>query len=344
MNKISEAYSGKDILVTGGAGSIGSRLVKGLLDAGAGRVTAVDNLSASLRWNLPDDKRLRFVNADILDEKKMSRVFSDKPSKIFHLAAFFANERSVRYPEKDLLVNGLGTLIMLRYAGAYAPESFVYASSGVSVYGRRAQIPYREEDLKAEGFTTPYQITKMLGEHYCSYFFKRDGLPAVRARIFSSFGPGEIPGEYRNVIPNFIMKALSGEDLLITGSGQESRDFTYVDDVVRGLMLAGASPEAAGEAVNIAAGREVKILYTAERIIQLTASKSSIRLSEKREWDSKERVLASLEKAGNLIGYKPAVSFEEGLKNTVEWIKNNYNRIKNSPNGTDDERYSIVSD
>ncbi len=344
MNKLTDAYLDKDILVTGGSGAIGSRLVQGLLEAGAAKVTVVDNLIASERWNLPQDRKVRFIKADILDENKMKEVFSQEPSHVFHLAAFFANEKSVKYPENDLLVNGLGTLRMLKYASASKVKSFVYASSGVSVYGPDVQLPFREKDLSISGFTTPYQITKMLGEHYCSYFFKAYGLPVVRARIFSSFGPGEIPGVYRNVIPNFIMRALDGEELIITGNGQESRDFTYVDDVVRGLISSGASSEAVGEAINIASGREVEILHLAESIIRLTESESPIQIRQKRKWDAKDRVLASLEKAEKLIGYKPSVSLEEGLKNTVDWIKNNYDRIKNSMDRAADEKYSIEFD
>ena len=180
--------------------------------------------------------------------------------------------------------------------------------------------------------STPYQITKMLGELYCNFFFHQYELPVVKTRFFNSYGPGEIPGQYRNVIPNFIYWAFNKQPLPITGTGDETRDFTYVGDIVDGLLRAGYFEKAVGEEFNLAAGREIKIGVLAKMINELTGNPSGIEYVQKRKWDTKNRVLASIEKARKLIGYNPATNFEEGLKNTINWFKKNWENIKKSAN------------
>jgi len=180
----------------------------------------------------------------------MKRVFFDKPQIVFHLAAFFANQNSLDHPERDLQVNGMGTLRLLEYSVFTGVERFVYASSGCSIYGSHAPLPLTEEFMSLH-LTTPYQITKMLGELYCNFFWHHYELKVVKARFFNSYGPGEIPGQYRNVIPNFIYWAMKGKPLPITGNGEATRDFTYVGDIVDGLMRSGVMPEAVGEEFNL---------------------------------------------------------------------------------------------
>lgn len=239
MEKYLEYYEGKRVIVTGGAGAVGSNLTKKLLSLKA-FVIVIDDLSSGYEWNLPqDDKNLLFIKGDIANDVDLKRVFNEEPELIFHLAAFFANQNSVDYPEKDLRTNGFGTLKLLEYAKLYGKlERFVYASSGCSIYPSDAPMPYKEE-LTNMYMTTPYQITKMLGELYCNYFKKVQGVPTVKARFFNSFGPGEVPGQYRNVIPNFIYWAKQGYSLPITGTGEETRDFTFVGDIVDGLLRMG---------------------------------------------------------------------------------------------------------
>jgi nucleoside-diphosphate-sugar epimerase len=242
----------------------------------------------------------------------LKRVFSFKPDIVYHLAAFFANQNSVDYPQRDLMTNGFGSLLVYQYANMCGTGRVVYASSGCSIYGSDAPLPLKE-DFMSMHLTTPYQITKMLGELYANFFQHHYNLPVVKTRFFNSYGPGEVPGQYRNVIPNFIFWALSGLPLPFTGSGEETRDFTYVLDIVDALLRAGYFPQAIGAEMNIASGAEVNILKMAERINQLTGNRAGIVRVERRVWDTKQRLLASIEKAHEILGYRPATEFERGL-------------------------------
>lgn len=321
-------YKGKRVLVTGGAGAVGSNLVKKLVELGS-FVVVIDNLSSGYTWLLPQDSsNLLFIKGDITNDIDLKRVFNEEPEVIFHLAAFFANQNSVDYPEKDLMVNGLGILKLLEYCRIYGKvERFVYASSGCSIYPSDAPMPYKEDLPLSSWLSTPYQITKALGELYGNYYYKMYGTPFAKARFFNSFGPGEVPGQYRNVIPNFIYWAMLGKPLPITGTGDETRDFTYVGDIVDGLLRMGYYEEAIGEAFNLAAGREIKIRYLAEKINELTGNNAGIVFKERRKWDTKPRMLASNEKAKRVLGFQPDTDFEKKLKETVEWFKENWDKI-----------------
>jgi UDP-glucose 4-epimerase len=323
-------YKGNTILVTGGAGAVGSRLTGRLIELGS-MVIVLDDLSSAYEWNLPSNAgNLLFVRGDVANDIDIKRVFNEKPSVVFHLAAFFANQNSIDFPERDLRTNGLGMLKMLEYSALYGRlERFVYSSSGCSIYGESTNFPLKEEDISMN-LGTPYQVTKMLGELYCNYFFKQYGLKIVKARFFNSFGPGEVPGQYRNVIPNFIYWATKGRSLCITGTGEESRDFTYVGDIVDGLLRAGYIEGAIGQEFNFASGKETRIIDLAKMVNEYTENKAPIKYLERRKWDTKPRLLGSYEKANKLIGYEPKTSFEEGLKNTVEWFKANWDNIDKS--------------
>ena len=192
VKSLLDSYAGKRVLVTGGAGCIGSNLVRVLLGVGVERVVVLDDLSASFEWNLPKDPRVVFVKGSILDEERLRRAFGFRPHYVFHLAAHFANQNSVDHPETDLMVNGLGTLKVLQYAYLTSVERVVYASSGCSVYGSRAPLPLRE-DFVSLHMDTPYQIHKLLGELYCNYFHDYYGLQVTIARYFNVYGPGEVP-------------------------------------------------------------------------------------------------------------------------------------------------------
>jgi len=323
-----ESYRGKIVLVTGGAGAIGSNLVRGLGAAGA-RVIVLDDLSSAEPWNIPSIPNLLFVQGDILDEVKLKRVFFERPQIVFHLAAFFANQNSVDHPERDLMVNGMGTLRLMEYSVFTGVDRFVYASSGCSIYGNEAPLPLREEFMSLH-LTTPYQITKMLGELYGNFFNHHYGLKVVKTRFFNSYGPGEVPGQYRNVIPNFIYWAMSGCPLPITGSGEETRDFTFVGDITDGLLRAGHFESAIGEEFNLASGRETSIVDLARKINAAVGNAAGIRHAERRKWDTKLRLLASVDKARRLIGYNPNTDFDGGLKATIDWFKENWDRIRAS--------------
>jgi len=326
MAQYRESYHEKRVLVTGGAGAIGTNLVRTLCESGAALVIVLDDLSSGYRWNLPAARNLMFVQGDVLDEVKLKRVFFEEPQVVFHLAAFFANQNSIDHPEHDLMTNGMGTLRILEYSQLAGIERFVYASSGCSIYGSSAPLPLREEYMSMN-LSTPYQITKMLGELYCNFFYNNYRLPVVKTRFFNSYGPGEVPGQYRNVIPNFIYWALQGKPLPLTGTGEETRDFTYVEDIVDGLLRAGYFPQAIGQEMNLASGEETRILDLAHWINELTDNKSGIQYLQRRKWDTKSRLLASIDRAGQLLGYKPGTPFKEGLANTVEWFRLHWSDI-----------------
>jgi len=208
-------YKGKNILITGGAGCIGSNLTKALIKAEAAKIIILDDLSAAEKWNIPTTPNIAFIQGSVSDGEVLKRAFSGRLDFVFHLAAHFANQNSVDNPETDLVVNGLGTLKVLEYSRLARVSKFVFASSGCSVYGSQAPLPLKE-DFVSLHLDTPYQITKLLGELYCNFFYNYYGLPVAIARYFNVYGPGEVPGAYRNVIPNFIYWALHQQKLPIT--------------------------------------------------------------------------------------------------------------------------------
>ena len=318
----------KKILVVGGAGAVGSRLVKRLLEL-ENIVIVLDNLESGYKWLLPNHDNLLFIEGDIRSDLDLRRVFQEKPDIVYHLAAFFANQNSVDYPQEDLSTNGMGTLKLYEYSTLYGKlEKFVYASSRC-IYGD-AKIPYVEEIVNPMSLSTPYQITKTLGELYGNYFIRQYNLPVCYARFFNSYGPGEVPGQYRNVIPNFIFWALQGKSLPITGTGEETRDFTPVGTIVDGLVKMAALPDVVGEAFNLAAGKEIKINYLANLINEKTNNEADVVFLPRRNWDSKPRLIASNEKAKRLLNLDFQINFEDRIEETVEWFKDNWNNISKS--------------
>ncbi|WP_287586332.1 GDP-mannose 4,6-dehydratase, partial [Candidatus Borrarchaeum sp.] len=173
-----------------------------------------------------------------------------------------------------------------------------------------------------------YQVTKLLGELYTNYFYNLYDLPIVNARFFNVYGPGEVPGKYRNVIPNFFYWAMNGLELPITGDGAETRDWTYVEDIVNGLLEMGIKDEAIGEALNLGSGKEHRVIDLANLVNRLTSNDAGIKYIERRNWDVKHRLLSSIEKAKRLLNYKPEIEFKDGLKKVHEWFIENWENIK----------------
>lgn len=322
-------YQGKTILVTGGAGCVGSNLCKKLSNLNATNIIILDNLSSAYEWNIPKEDNITFVEGNILNDEDLKRVFKERPDYVFHLAAHFANQNSVDNPEKDLMVNGIGILKVLEYAQLVNIERFVYSSSGCGVYGLESKMPFKEHDTSIN-LHTPYQVTKLLGELYTNYFHNLYDLPIVNARFFNVFGPGEVPGKYRNVIPNFFYWALNGKPLPITGDGNETRDWTFVEDIVDGLLAMGVVEDAVGEAINLGSAKETKVGDMANIVNQLTDNNSGIKFTQRRDWDAKTCLLSSIDKARDILGYKPKMEFKEGLKITHKWFVNNWENIDNS--------------
>jgi UDP-glucose 4-epimerase len=319
------AYRNMRVLVTGGAGAIGSTLCRVLTGLGA-MVTVLDDLSSSDCRSLIGLPNCQFVKGSILDPEALARVFSPEPQLVFHLAALFANQNSVEHPEQDLMVNGLGTLRVLQAAQAARVDRVIYAATSCAVYGDVAQMPITEDACSLD-LHTPYQITKLLGELYCNYFKSFYQLKTVRVRFFNSYGPGEVPGRYRNVIPNFIYWALQQQPLRITGTGEETRDWTYVEDIVDGLLRAGVVDGVIGEVFNLASGRETKVIELARQVNEITDNKAGIIHAERRNWDTHNRRWASIDKARRFLGYEPIIDLHSGLQRTVDWFRRNWTSI-----------------
>jgi UDP-glucose 4-epimerase len=322
---IASYYVGRNILVTGGAGGIGSNLIIALskLVGDAGKIIVLDNLSSiktKEAWNV------LFVCGDVRNDIDLKRVFKENISIVFHLAAFFANQNSVDYPETSAEVDIIGQIKLLEYTRLAGVERFIYASSGCAIYGSYPELPLKEDFISMH-LTTPYQINKMTGEMYCNFYAHHYDIKIVNCRFFNSFGPGEIPGQYRNVIPNFIYWAMQGRALPITGTGEETRDFTYVLDLVQGLVKAGYYEGAVGQNFNLAAGREISIRQMADKVNESAGNRTPINFTVRRKWDTKPRLLASIAKAQELIHYQPIVSFEDGLAQNIGWFKDNWERI-----------------
>lgn len=329
---ILEYYQGRSILVTGGAGGIGSNLLIALsiLVGRGGKVVVLDNLSAIKikdPWNVAPLPNIMFVLGDVRSDVDLKRVFKEDPSIVFHLAAFFANQNSIDYPEISADVDIIGQIRLLEYARLARVDRFIYASSGCAIYGSYPKLPLKEDFISMH-LTTPYQINKMTGEMYCNFYNHHYELPTINCRFFNSYGPGEVPGQYRNAIPNFIYWAMQGHSLPLTGTGEETRDFTYALDLVQGLIKAGYYQKAIGENFNLASGTETKIRDLITMVNIATGNKAAIRQLERRKWDTKPRLLASIDKARQLACYEPLVSFDEGFQANIDWFKDNWAKIQ----------------
>ncbi|MBT4511383.1 MAG: NAD-dependent epimerase/dehydratase family protein [Chloroflexi bacterium] len=319
-------YAGKTVLVTGGAGLIGSNLVRRLVELEVKKVFILDSFVSAVRWNILQHPRVVLVEGDVADEVLLKRIYFERPDYVFHLAAHFANQKAVDYPEENLRVNALGTMKLLEYSRLSDVKRFVFASSGCSAYGSRAPVPLKE-DFVTLHLDTPYQIHKLLGELYCNFFMDHWGLPTVRLRLFNVYGPCGLPGKYKNVIPNFMHMAHQGKPLTVMGTGQETRDFTFVGDLVDGLLRGGTIPEAVGEEMNLGSGVETPSIDLANLVNKVSGNAAGTLSIEKRDWDHGSRRLASIDKARNVMGYDPQTKLEDGLKKTNEWFVENKEKV-----------------
>lgn len=303
------------VLVTGGAGFIGSHLVEALLDSGS-RVRVLDDFSTGRETNLAAVRdRIELLRGDLRDHE-LCRRSVEGVGLVFHQAALGSVPRSLARPEQTLAVNVGGTTNLLAAAREVGVRRVVYASSS-SVYGDSRRLPKREGD---EGTPlSPYALSKRMTEELAGVFQRCYGLEAVGLRYFNVFGPRQDPsGPYAAVVPRFVECGLRGEAMTIHGDGEQSRDFTFVTDAVRANLLAAeAGEEATNRVFNVAGGRRVTVVELAERIQELTGSSEPPRHGPPRPGDVRHS-LADLTEAKQGLGYVPAVSVEEGLGRTVE--------------------------
>lgn len=309
-------FKDTSILVTGGNGAVGCNLVRKLLELN-GKVTVLDDFSQSQSGNLPKHHNLILIKGDITNEKILSKVFSRKFDYVFHLAARFANELSVKDPLEDLRVNVQGTLQVLLHAHKIKPTRFLYTSSS-SLYGHQ-EHPVMKENLLPNP-STPYAASKLTGEYYCHAIHELYGMDYSIVRLSNSYGPYDPPGRYRNVIPNFIDSALSGKNLVITGTGRETRDFTFVNDCVNGIILAATQKNGKNETFNLGTGKETRIRQIAELILDITKSKSKLVFKPMRSFDHVKRRRMDISKARKMIGYNPTTEIMVGLERTYQWF------------------------
>ncbi len=331
-------FKDEKVLVVGGAGFVGSNLVKQLLEAGAREVVVVDNLLSAERANLPDDPRVTFVEGSITDDRALAALRDDL-DYVFHLATYHGNQSSIHDPLADHENNTLTTLKLCeRIKGFEALKKVVYSSAGCTV----AEKTFDEAHATTEDapvslyLDSPYQISKIIGELYSNYYFKRYGLPVVKARFQNVYGPGEVLGAgrwrgtpatvWRNVTPTFVYRALKRMPLTVEAGGVATRDFIYVEDIVRGLMLC-ATAGGPGEVYNLASGAETSILELATKINELTDNPAPVEFLPKRDWDNSGKRFGSTEKARRELGFEARVGLREGLEKTVEWTKRNLDFI-----------------
>jgi UDP-glucose 4-epimerase len=304
------------VLITGGAGFIGSNLVGALLKEGY-EVVVYDNLITGKKVNIAefeDNKKFHFVKGDILDYRKLFQEVA-KAKYVLHQAALPSVARSLTDPLTTDKINVEGALNVLLAARKANVEKVVIASSS-SIYGDTPQLPKRE-DMPYNPLS-PYAVSKTSEELYCRVFSELYGLSTICLRYFNVYGPRQDPrSEYAAVIPKFIVSALEGKPLTIYGDGEQTRDFTFVEDVVQANLLAMEGGEGS---FNIAYGRSVSINKLAEKIIELTSSSSEIIHVEPRPGDVRHS-LADITRARKELGFKPRFSLEEGLKKTIEWFK-----------------------
>ncbi len=304
-------------LVTGGAGFIGSHIVRGLLNAGHS-VRVLDNLCTGHRNNLEEvSDRIEFVEGDITDPIACKEALSGV-ERVFHQAALASVPLSLERPLDTHSACATGTLNMLNESVKAKVRKFVYAASS-SAYGDQPTSSKRESDLPMP--LSPYAVAKLCGEFYCQSFFHSFGLETVGLRYFNVFGPRQDPDSpYSAVIPIFVSRILSGQSAIVYGDGLQSRDFTFVSNVVHGNLLAAERPNIGGRVFNLADGRQTTLNQLLKLLGQMLGIAPKVDYQPVRVGDVRES-LADISLARRLLGYEPKFNLEEGLKQTIEYYR-----------------------
>jgi nucleoside-diphosphate-sugar epimerase len=302
-------------VVTGGAGFIGSHLVEELLRRGHD-VRIVDNFSTGVRSNVPSG-RVELVEGDVSDPAVAERAVEGR-DYVLHQAAIPSVPRSIAEPFATNRANVDGTVALLAAAKTAGVKRLVFAGSS-SVYGNAATLPKRE-DMRPHPLT-PYALQKQVSEDYCRMFTALYGLETVTTRYFNVFGPRQQPGSpYSGVISLFIDALSKGQAPTIYGDGKQTRDFTYVADVVDGVLRAAETPGVGGEVINVAVGGRISLLELVRTLQAIFKTDVQPNFKPEREGDVRDSQ-ADIVKARKLLGYEPRVPFEEGLRRTVEWFR-----------------------
>lgn len=335
------SFTGRRILVVGGAGFVGSNLVHQILEQAPREIIVVDNLISSDVSNIPADERVRFVFGSITDD----RILAELPSDLdyaFHLACFHGNQSSIADPFADHDNNTYTSLKLFdRLKDIKSLKKVVYAAAACAVAEKTYDVPTAttEEQPVTLYHDSPYSISKIIGELYGNYYFQRHQLPFVKARFSNVYGPREILGAgqwrgtvhtvWRNVTPTFVWRSLNGEALPLDNGGNASRDFIFVEDMARGLMACALKGEV-GEVYNLATGKETTILELAQLINEFTGNQTPLDLKPARDWDRSGKRFASTDKAKSKLEFEARIDIREGIRRTVEWTQANAELIRRS--------------
>jgi nucleoside-diphosphate-sugar epimerase len=335
---MTETFQGRNILVVGGAGFVGSNLVREILKQEPRKLTIVDNFLSSEPINVPDNPVVRLISGSITDDRILRGLDSDLDFA-WHLACLHGNQSSIFDPLNDHENNTLTSLKLFeRLKDIKSLKKVVYAAAGCAVAEKTfdGAMATREDAPVSLFHDSPYSISKLVGEMYGNYYFTRHGLPFVKARFQNVYGPREILGAgrwrgtahtvWRNVTPTFIWKSLHGEALPVENGGVASRDFIFVEDMARGLVACALEGEP-GEIYNLGSGVEITIRELAERINRLTGNTAPIAMTPPRDWDRSGQRFADVAKAREKLGFIAAIGHEEGVSRTVEWTRANREMI-----------------
>jgi UDP-glucose 4-epimerase len=343
-----DSLAGHSVLVVGGAGFVGSNLSQMLLSADVRSLTIVDNFLSSERSNIPDDRRVTLIEGSIADDAVLGRLPADL-DLVWHLACYHGNQSSIHDPIAD---HDNNTITSLKLFQALSRRTnllkVVYSAAGCAVAEKTFDAPAATpEDAPVSLFhDSPYSISKLVGEMYGNYFFKRHGMPFVKARFQNVYGPGEILGAgawrgtpatvWRNVTPTFIWRALHQQALPLENEGRSGRDFIFVDDICRGLIACAVNGRA-GEAYNLATGTEILIREWADVINELTGNPTPVDLLPARSWDTSGRRFGSTDKSLNELGFSAQVAYRDGLAKTIAWTNQNKELIERNVDKHHDE-------
>jgi nucleoside-diphosphate-sugar epimerase len=328
------------VLIVGGAGFVGSNLVKRLLVNECRQVTVVDNFLSSERENLPEDARLELRAGSIADDEILSGLI-DEYDYVFHLATYHGNQSSIANPLADHDNNLITTLKLFERLKDFRKlKRVVYVSTGCALAAKTAGPvePVVEDGPIPLDFDSPYQISKVVGEMYAVYYHHTHHLPVVRARFQNVYGPGEVLGAgqwrgtpatiWRNVTPTFIYRAIKKQPLQIHGQGESTRDLIYVDDIIEGLLRCALTVNIEGDVFNLASGVEVSILKLARLINELTGNPAGIDYITARAWDRSINRFGSTAKAKECLDFESKVPLQQGLANTISWTMQNMPHIE----------------
>jgi UDP-glucose 4-epimerase len=306
----------RKVLVTGGAGFVGSNVVRILLEMGA-KVTVLDSLYTGFKDFVPHHPNATFIQGDVCDEKLVDKLVSEN-SLIIHAAAKNIIV-STKNPFDDFQTNIGGTLNVLLAAKKHGIEKLVYTGSA-SVYGNPGVIPISES---TPTYTlTPYAVSKLSGENYCIAFYESYDIPTTIVRYSNVYGTNQdARNPYCGVVSKFFESAMNNQDILIHGDGEQTRDFTFVDDAANATIAALINSRSTGMVFNIGTGTETSITELATKIIQISGSKSKIIYVDKRDIDNIRRRVINIESIRRVLRFNPQYTLDKGLKKTYEWIQ-----------------------